>query len=543
MTELLASLKLITDFAWIFVLAAILLSSTPNESFSGPSEMKTWRKRLEIIYGQKVPDTGFVQEPYLKDVLQYLSALLSEVISEIDFTASDLMAGIILVAKRRSRIGKLLPQSAEERGNSDTVEKPLASIGEISHLFQFAEMTYGTPGHAFRRLVQFTIRMICPLFFQPMLHTSSIEADFSTLPSKVIHDDRSSNVANRSAGRGCRSPPDLIFCSRKNSLFEIPFAILCDSCCKSVIITIRGTLSISDLFVDLYTDMSPLKFPNLPADPEVYYAHSGFLRCALNVKEKIISSGILSMIFAENSRHKNYSLTVIGHSLGAAVATLLTYLLRVHHTEFPPARCIAYSPPGAIMSPSASEEVKAYVLSVVIGYDFISRLTKESVVNLLSDIEGAINNSGQKKIRVLWRYMFPSRLRPRRSNKQHTHAGSVLAGSEVSDSNDRRKDLHDSIETYPIGLAPSFKKQPKTAIAGKILHIIPIRPRTLYRPTRSAKCIAVWGKKEDFYDIAIESSMFNTHIPQYAAQFFSPDALYSYPKELGDFSGMPHSEE
>lgn len=49
---------------------------------------------------------------------------------------------------------------------------------------------------------------------------------------------------------------------------------------------------------------------------------------------------------------QSYELVVVGHSLGAGIASLLALLLR---PMFPKLRCFAFSPPGCVMSENAAK--------------------------------------------------------------------------------------------------------------------------------------------------------------------------------------------
>ena len=80
---------------------------------------------------------------------------------------------------------------------------------------------------------------------------------------------------------------------------------------------------------------------------------------------------------------QNYKLLVTGHSLGAGAAVILSLKLKA---EYPDLRCIAYSPPGGLISEALAEYTKSYVLTVIIGDDIVPRLSLRSVHNLKADI-------------------------------------------------------------------------------------------------------------------------------------------------------------
>jgi hypothetical protein len=69
--------------------------------------------------------------------------------------------------------------------------------------------------------------------------------------------------------------------------------------------------------------------------------------------------------------------------LGAGAAVILSLKLKA---DYPNLRCIAYSPPGGLISPTLAKYTKSYVMSVVVGDDIIPRLSIRSVHNLKADI-------------------------------------------------------------------------------------------------------------------------------------------------------------
>jgi sn1-specific diacylglycerol lipase len=70
-------------------------------------------------------------------------------------------------------------------------------------------------------------------------------------------------------------------------------------------------------------------------------------------------------------RLQGWKVVVTGHSLGAAVATLLGMQLRERFADL---ECWAFNPPGGLLSWELSHIARCYCTSVVVGKDVISRL-------------------------------------------------------------------------------------------------------------------------------------------------------------------------
>lgn len=80
---------------------------------------------------------------------------------------------------------------------------------------------------------------------------------------------------------------------------------------------------------------------------------------------------------------QGFKITVVGHSLGGAVASLVTYLLRSISIQ---AICFAYASPCCVDA-MTSDTMKDYVTTVILHDDLIARITPASIRYLLSSNE------------------------------------------------------------------------------------------------------------------------------------------------------------
>lgn len=108
--------------------------------------------------------------------------------------------------------------------------------------------------------------------------------------------------------------------------------------------------------------------------------HIGILNTADNIYNKILSQDLLNETFR---KYPSYQLLITGHSLGAGTAVILSLKLK---KDYPNIKCIAYSPPGGLISAALAEYTKSFVMSVVLGDDIVPRLSVRSVHNLKADI-------------------------------------------------------------------------------------------------------------------------------------------------------------
>jgi sn1-specific diacylglycerol lipase len=93
-----------------------------------------------------------------------------------------------------------------------------------------------------------------------------------------------------------------------------------------------------------------------------------------------ISHGKLDQALRE---HSGYRLRIVGHSLGAAVGSILAVFLRPKYSNL---RCLAFSPPGCIMSEALSDAASDYTYSYSIDDDIIARMSIEGFEELRDSV-------------------------------------------------------------------------------------------------------------------------------------------------------------
>lgn len=115
--------------------------------------------------------------------------------------------------------------------------------------------------------------------------------------------------------------------------------------------------------------------------------HLGFLRAANNLADEVEEDLIRTLKY-----HEGYKLTVVGHSLGAAVAALLT-IRWGPHPILGIARCVGIAPPCSVSQDFAeSEFAKKRIHNLVLGDDVVPRLSMGSFVDLRDSIAYCARN-------------------------------------------------------------------------------------------------------------------------------------------------------
>ncbi|KAJ1822886.1 hypothetical protein LPJ56_000497 [Coemansia sp. RSA 2599] len=113
---------------------------------------------------------------------------------------------------------------------------------------------------------------------------------------------------------------------RNPSIHALVHYIAVDHATRSVVLACRGTLGISDLFVDMICEYETVQLPGHPAtrDGQEFRVHSGMWHSALMLSDT--SSEVFKEVAEALRLYPEYGLVLTGHSLGGGVASLLTLL-------------------------------------------------------------------------------------------------------------------------------------------------------------------------------------------------------------------------
>ncbi len=164
------------------------------------------------------------------------------------------------------------------------------------------------------------------------LSISSNQSDISSKKFTVLGDTKGRRHLKAFKFLSKIEECDLVYANFQNELFLVPFCILIDHLKKTVVITIRGTLSIRDVITDMTAECGYFDVDDLIDQP----CHIGILNTAQNIYQRIKEENLLAESFRINP---NYQLMVTGHSLGAGTATILALKLKA---EYPNIKCIAF---------------------------------------------------------------------------------------------------------------------------------------------------------------------------------------------------------
>lgn len=117
-------------------------------------------------------------------------------------------------------------------------------------------------------------------------------------------------------------------------------------------------------------------------NPDIVFSRNAFqlkdLLSLASLGEK--SHGKLEQAMTE---HSGYRLRIVGHSLGAAVASIVSIFLRPKYSDL---RCLAFSPPGCTMNEELAEATSNYTYSYTVDDDIVARMTIEGFEELRDSV-------------------------------------------------------------------------------------------------------------------------------------------------------------
>nr|XP_018486679.1 PREDICTED: sn1-specific diacylglycerol lipase beta-like [Raphanus sativus] len=163
---------------------------------------------------------------------------------------------------------------------------------------------------------------------------------------------------------------------------------------RCVVIAVRGTETAEDLITDglgRACSLTPQDLDGLTNRIHVmdssrkHYGHSGIVEAARDLFRQIEgdpgesgSTGFLSSLIGDGCECAGYSIRIVGHSLGGAIASLLGIRLRC---RFPNLYVYAYGPLPCV-DQDVAESCSEFVTSIVLDNEFSSRLSYGSIRRL-----------------------------------------------------------------------------------------------------------------------------------------------------------------
>ncbi|XP_033102022.1 sn1-specific diacylglycerol lipase alpha-like isoform X2 [Anneissia japonica] len=314
-----------------------------------------------------------------------------------------------------------------------------------------------------------------------------------------------------------------LFCiktSNTDTVLETPFFVAIDHEMRTVVIAIRGTLSMQDCLTDCHASSTAIPVEGCS---ENFQAHKGMVEAALYIKKKLTEELLLTNAFMRDTVHgsaQQYKLVLVGHSLGAGTATVLAILLR---PDYPELKCFAFSPPGGLLNKEALEYSKEFVLSVVVGKDVVIRIGLPQLEVLRSDLLNCMTRCKDPKWKVIMSSLMCCLSINHRNLSDETENGPISPCSA-------------SLGLNPQGSAFPFSGRTPLFPPGKILHLVRNNPKREGISRKNLSYYGVWRDNCDFDEVLVSPVMINDHLPSEVMSAFDKcldcAKVRSFPKEF-----------
>lgn len=168
------------------------------------------------------------------------------------------------------------------------------------------------------------------------------------------------------------STRDMVVHRQKEHLDYTDHNLVVDHKRKEAILSIRGTFSIADALADI--DIEPVDFCG-------GLAPSGFVTMATNIWKQIEDSVRTKVI------EPNYNLVVVGHSLGGAIAMLLTMKVLHENKHLTKIHCHAFGAPPVFSGDiSATQDVLPHITAYIHENDCVPFLQPHTVCQVSASL-------------------------------------------------------------------------------------------------------------------------------------------------------------
>ncbi|XP_062382273.1 diacylglycerol lipase-beta [Sardina pilchardus] len=450
--------------------------------------VRVWESRLRLLC------CCLPQDDSHRAAFSGIAQLVSGFFSDTDLVPSDIAAGLALLHQEQDKVEQSRdPDDVLAHSPSSPIREDLeVELERATHCMLFAVAAYGWPMYVYSN----PLTGVCKLSGD-CCRSRSTQYDIVGGDSLGCH----FTSILQTTGLQYR---DFIHISFHNQIYEIPFFVALDHKKESVLVAVRGTLSLKDVLTDLSAECENLPIEGVSG---ASYAHKGISQAAHYIYKRLVNDGILRQAF---SIAPEYRLVITGHSLGGGTAAILAVLLR---NMYPTLQCYAFSPPGGLMSKALAEYSKEFVVSVVLGKDLVARLSLPNMEDLKRRILKMVSNCNKPKYRILlhgcWYEVFggepddfPTELENREEELNAPLLGeeSLLVRSSAS------------YQSLASDDSPTHATHLPLYLPGRVLHLTEEGPtrRSCFSQVRYR---AEWSSEMSFRSVLISPRMLADHMP------------------------------
>eukprot|EP00871_Galdieria_phlegrea_P001773 jgi/Galph1/2597/GphlegSOOS_G1273.1 len=163
---------------------------------------------------------------------------------------------------------------------------------------------------------------------------------------------------------------DIIYRQLTSKKEQPAYYIAVDHATQNIVLAICGTKSFHDILTDVSIETSDF----LGA-----YGHKGMVSAVY-----WLVSQVLDKLIEQQNKRPDYGMVCVGHSLGGAVATLFTLLMRTQYDIH--MVCYSYGAPPCICSALLPLTKEGGIIQVILDTDIIPRLSLHSLDQLVVEL-------------------------------------------------------------------------------------------------------------------------------------------------------------
>ncbi|XP_058702329.1 diacylglycerol lipase-alpha isoform X2 [Poecile atricapillus] len=441
-------------------------------------QASSWTRRLKVfLCCTRTKDSQ-------SDAYSEIAYLFAEFFRDLDIVPSDIIAGLVLLRQRqRAKRSAVLDEANNDilaflsgmpvTRNTKYLDlknaQEMQRYREVCYYMLFALAAYGWPIYLMRKPTCGLCRLarscscccLCPS--RPRY-----------APGVTIEEDNCCGCNAIAIRRHFldenMTSVDIVYTSCHDAVYETPFYVAVDHDKKKVVISIRGTLSPKDALTDLTGDAE-----RLPVEGHhgTWLGHKGMVLSAEYIKKKLEQEMVLSQAFGRDLGRgtKHYGLIVVGHSLGAGTAAILSFLLR---PQYPSLKCFAYSPPGGLLRIG---------LSQLEGF-------RRQLLDVL-----------QRSTKPKWRIIVG--------------ATKCIPKSELPEEPEENSVTSNRLWTHPSDLTIALSASTPLYPPGRIIHVVHNHPaeQCCCCEQEDPTYFAIWGDNKAFNEVIISPAMLHEHLP------------------------------
>ncbi|KAL6638429.1 hypothetical protein ACP70R_023924 [Stipagrostis hirtigluma subsp. patula] len=176
---------------------------------------------------------------------------------------------------------------------------------------------------------------------------------------------------------------DVLIKKSKGRLLKPAFTVVRDRSTKSFLLFIRGAISVRERLTAATGADVPFHHA-VVQEGRVSNLVLGYAHCGMVVAARWIAKQAIPCLTKAVEEFPDYEIKTIGHSMGAGIATILTYILR-ENEKLSSSTCIAFGP-AACMTWDLAESGKDFVTTIVNRNDLVPSFGRASVAKLRTEV-------------------------------------------------------------------------------------------------------------------------------------------------------------